>query len=204
MEFDRPGSTLLPMPSTGTSSARTWCGSSPGSIPCRPMSASSCSVGTVPAPTRRRSRKACRSSSGSFATGPSAAARRNSSSPGPERPGLGQDHRHHLGPARRQDRLLRRDVCPACSSRTSASTTKLVRDNERMLTGGFYAEVDLTYDAVIAQEKNGRPFSVAGSAADPALETRRAGRSLRGTEEVHYGGVERLPAPQHRPGADRN
>src|SRR3982750_1699561 len=37
---------------------------------------------------------------------------------------------------------------------------KLVRDNERMLTGGFYAEVDLGYDAVIAQEKNGRPFSV--------------------------------------------
>jgi ATP-dependent Lon protease len=37
---------------------------------------------------------------------------------------------------------------------------KLVRDNERMLTGGFYAEVDLTYDAVIAQEKSGRPFSV--------------------------------------------
>jgi ATP-dependent Lon protease len=38
---------------------------------------------------------------------------------------------------------------------------KLVRDNERMLTGGFYAEVDLSYDAVIAQERNGRPFSVA-------------------------------------------
>lgn len=37
---------------------------------------------------------------------------------------------------------------------------KLVRDNERMLTGGFYAEVDLSYDAVIAQEKNGRPFVV--------------------------------------------
>ena len=37
---------------------------------------------------------------------------------------------------------------------------KLVRDNERMLTGGFYAEVDLSYDAVIAQEKNGRPFLV--------------------------------------------
>ena len=36
---------------------------------------------------------------------------------------------------------------------------KLVRDNERMLTGGFYAEVDLGYDAVIAQEKNGRPFT---------------------------------------------
>lgn len=37
---------------------------------------------------------------------------------------------------------------------------KLVRDNERMLTGGFYAEIDLTYDAVVAQEKNGRPFAI--------------------------------------------
>ena len=37
---------------------------------------------------------------------------------------------------------------------------RLVRDHERMLTGGFYAEIDLSYDAVIAQEKNGRPFTV--------------------------------------------
>jgi ATP-dependent Lon protease len=37
---------------------------------------------------------------------------------------------------------------------------KLVRDNERMLTGGFYAEVDLSYDAIIGEEKNGRPFTV--------------------------------------------
>src|SRR3954453_12498506 len=37
---------------------------------------------------------------------------------------------------------------------------KLVGENERMLTGGFYAEVDLAYDASIAQEKNGRPFSL--------------------------------------------
>jgi ATP-dependent Lon protease len=37
---------------------------------------------------------------------------------------------------------------------------RLVHDNERMLTGGFYAEVDLSYDAVIAEEKNGRPFSI--------------------------------------------
>lgn len=36
----------------------------------------------------------------------------------------------------------------------------LVRDNERMLTGGFYAEIDLSYNAVIAQEKNGTPFMV--------------------------------------------
>jgi len=40
--------------------------------------------------------------------------------------------------------------------------SQLVRDNERMLTGGFYAEVELEYDAAIAQERSGRPFGVAG------------------------------------------
>jgi len=37
---------------------------------------------------------------------------------------------------------------------------KIVRDHERMLTGGFYAEVELGYDASIAQEKGGRPFEI--------------------------------------------
>ena len=37
---------------------------------------------------------------------------------------------------------------------------KMVHDNERMLTGGFYAEVELSYDPTIAQEKNGRPFGI--------------------------------------------
>ncbi len=37
---------------------------------------------------------------------------------------------------------------------------KLVNEHERMLTGGFYAEITLTYDAAIAQEKNGRPFGI--------------------------------------------
>lgn len=37
----------------------------------------------------------------------------------------------------------------------------LVRENERMLTDGFYAEVTLEYDALVAQEKNGRPFRIA-------------------------------------------
>ena len=36
----------------------------------------------------------------------------------------------------------------------------MVHDHDRMLTGGFYAEVGLEYDASIAQEKNGRPFGV--------------------------------------------
>lgn len=37
---------------------------------------------------------------------------------------------------------------------------KIVQDHERMLTGGFYAEMELGYDASIAQEKGGRPFEV--------------------------------------------
>jgi ATP-dependent Lon protease len=38
--------------------------------------------------------------------------------------------------------------------------SELVQDNERMLTGGFYAEITLTYDASIAQERGGRPFGI--------------------------------------------
>ena len=37
---------------------------------------------------------------------------------------------------------------------------KMVHANERMLTGGFYAELELAYDPTIAQEKNGRPFGI--------------------------------------------
>jgi ATP-dependent Lon protease len=38
----------------------------------------------------------------------------------------------------------------------------LVAQNERMLTGGFYAEVELEYDAAIAGESSGRPFGISG------------------------------------------
>lgn len=37
---------------------------------------------------------------------------------------------------------------------------ELVNRHERMLTGGFYAEISLGYDAGIAQESRGRPFGV--------------------------------------------
>lgn len=36
-------------------------------------------------------------------------------------------------------------------------TPDMVKEHERMLTGGFYAEVTLGYDGSIAQEKGGRP-----------------------------------------------
>lgn len=38
--------------------------------------------------------------------------------------------------------------------------SELVTEHERMLTGGFYAEITLNYDAAIAQESKGRPFGV--------------------------------------------
>lgn len=39
-------------------------------------------------------------------------------------------------------------------------SSELVNEHERMLTGGFYAEISLNYDAAIAQESRGRPFGV--------------------------------------------
>lgn len=39
-------------------------------------------------------------------------------------------------------------------------SAELTNQHERMLTGGFYAEISLSYDAAIAQESKGRPFGV--------------------------------------------
>jgi len=39
-------------------------------------------------------------------------------------------------------------------------SSEIVSANDRMLTGGFYAEIELEYDAVIAQENSGRPFGI--------------------------------------------
>ena len=57
----------------------------------------------------------------------------------------------------------------------------LVHEHERMLTDGFYAEVTLTYDAAIAEEKHGRPFAIEGLRAiqlskSDVLVTLRRGR----------------------------
>jgi ATP-dependent Lon protease len=37
---------------------------------------------------------------------------------------------------------------------------KIVDENDRLLTGGFYAEVTLEYDSMIAEEKGGNPFGI--------------------------------------------
>ena len=49
---------------------------------------------------------------------------------------------------------------PSLQLRDVRINDDLVNENERMLTGGFYAEVSLEYDASIAQEKSGRPFGI--------------------------------------------
>jgi ATP-dependent Lon protease len=39
-------------------------------------------------------------------------------------------------------------------------SSELVNAHERMLTGGFYAELSVTFDVAIAQESKGRPFGI--------------------------------------------
>ena len=49
---------------------------------------------------------------------------------------------------------------PSVGLRDASIDDRLVKQHERMLTDGFYAEVTLGYDATIAQEKGGRPFAI--------------------------------------------
>ena len=77
---------------------------------------------------------------------------------------------------------------PSLGLRDVRISDQLVHDNERMLTDGFYAELNLTYDAAIAQEKSGRPFAIEGlraiqlSKAD-VLSVMDRGRSQFTTDE---------------------
>ena len=71
---------------------------------------------------------------------------------------------------------------PSLALRDVQVADRFVKEHERMLTDGFYAEVTLGYDAVIAQERNGRPFFIEGlrpiqlSSAN-ALDTLKQGRA---------------------------
>lgn len=49
---------------------------------------------------------------------------------------------------------------PSLALRDVRIPDDMVAENERMLIDGFYAEVTLSYDSVIAQEKGGRPFGI--------------------------------------------
>lgn len=51
---------------------------------------------------------------------------------------------------------------PSLALRDVRVADAMVRENERMLTDGFYAEIELDYDAIIAQQNAGRPFGIRG------------------------------------------
>ena len=64
----------------------------------------------------------------------------------------------------------------------------MVRNNERMLTDGFYAEATVSYDGIVAQENGGRPFKIEGLrpiqlSKPDVLDVLSAGREQFTTEE---------------------
>jgi len=50
---------------------------------------------------------------------------------------------------------------PSLNLKDVQISDSLVKENERMLTDGFYAEITLEYDPLVAQESQGRPFRIA-------------------------------------------
>jgi ATP-dependent Lon protease len=77
---------------------------------------------------------------------------------------------------------------PSLALRDIRIGDELVRDNERMLTDGFYAEVSLSYDGIVAQENNGRPFRIDSlrpiqMSKSDVLDVLAAGREKFTTEE---------------------
>lgn len=70
---------------------------------------------------------------------------------------------------------------PSLAIRDAQIDDELVRTNERMLTDGFYAEVLLEYDPVIAQERNGRPCHLGAASQEEGHHgTAPAAAALRG------------------------
>jgi hypothetical protein len=97
-----------------------------------------------------------------------------------------QSDRGGLGLDARTDSYLA--TLPSVQLRDVCLDDQLVKEHERILTGGFYAEVDLAYDALIAQEKNGRPFVIAALrpiqlSKREVLEAIYTGRARMTTEE---------------------
>ncbi len=51
-------------------------------------------------------------------------------------------------------------ILPSLMLSDARISEEIINENDRMLTGGFYAEIEVEYDAVIAKQKQGRPFGV--------------------------------------------
>ncbi len=120
-----------------------------------------------------------------------------------KRAGLGQADRHRSRPARREARLLPGRAAEPGLLKTVQIADTLVKDNERMLTDGFYAEVTLEYDAVIAQERNGQPVPHRRTApSDPDVEAPTCSTPCaKGGRAFTDGPVAAFPDPLRRLGA---
>ena len=81
---------------------------------------------------------------------------------------------------------------PSLALRDVRIDDDLVKKHERMLTDGFYAEITLSYDAAIAQEKNGRPFAIDGLRAIQLSKADVLGTLLRGRSELSSSEWKRL------------
>ena len=82
--------------------------------------------------------------------------------------------------------------------------SEMVHDNERMLTGGFYAEVEVTYDPTIAQERNGRPFAITHARFYPSFTrdappSRPRNGSTSSSALPAWNRTSSLPAPRTSP-----
>lgn len=51
-------------------------------------------------------------------------------------------------------------ILPSLMLNNVRISSEMVNENDRMLTGGFYAEIELEYDSSIAQESSGRAFGI--------------------------------------------
>jgi len=77
---------------------------------------------------------------------------------------------------------------PSLAIKDALINDKLVDEHERMLTDGFYAELILDYDSIIAQEKAGKPFRVSAlrpiqMSKSDVLDVLKRGRSQYTTDQ---------------------
>ena len=87
---------------------------------------------------------------------------------------------------------------PSLGLRDIRIDSEFVTENERMLADGFYAEVTLEYDAVIALENKGRPFNIAAMrpiqmSSPSVLKVLAKGRC-----SLRHCGLDGLPSPFDR------
>ena len=86
----------------------------------------------------------------------------------------GQDHRPPQGARLDAKSDSYKAELPSLQLNDIHISDELVNEHERMLTGGFYAEVTLEYIAALAQEQGGQPFRVESDAPDPDVDAGRA------------------------------